>query len=137
MSQPLTNERWEELKELYGDNAYLMIYSQITALCGTNFHDNEMVEIRLHNPDYATLMLKKSAALPFDAKRAANGDKVQWVAFDELVDCTVFSVNVTGMAVIKINDFNSAFSVNVNNLVMKYPPKSTNNKPTTTGEPPC
>jgi hypothetical protein len=134
MSQPLTPEKWEHLKEKYGDDTYLMIYSQITALCATNFPSNEMIEIRLHNPDYATLMLKKSAALPFDLERAKAGDEFecfygsQWYSvFYEDVTFYELGLDLEQNWMLESGE----------NLRMKHPPKSTNNKPTTTGEPPC
>ena len=118
MNEQLTTEKWEELKELYGDNAYLMLQREYvvknnwTDLTGN--HEFESNHSRL----------KTSAALPFDLERAKAGDVVE-AHFSEKEGWMSVSfskeTNVSGMyAFVRNEKISYHWS---DDLRMKYPPR--------------
>jgi hypothetical protein len=79
----MTKGQWEELKRIYGDNAYLMVgggvtyedcYGEISFSGCVDMQEDTTFDEFINSVDSA--WVKQSAALPFDLVAAKKGDDV-------------------------------------------------------------
>ena len=126
MNQPLTHEKWEELKELYGNNAHQLIESgQLTM--NTHYQNavsNEHVEKWLRAGSRMVTRVKQSASLPFDLERARDNCEVEAInPRSKKWEIVRFLHGGTSIE-IEYLDYNQIVFVTANDLRMKYPPKA-------------
>jgi hypothetical protein len=135
-NQKLTTEKWDELKEMYGDNAYLMV--SVRCLDGGSWNtcvSNQHLIAVMDECENMEYVIKDSAGLPFDLERAKAGDAVEVYSEPHLDWITVERIKKSyDYYVVKTRAGKKC--VGEHFLRMKYPPKA-NNKSTTTGEPQC
>ena len=125
MSQPLPHEKWEDLKELYGDNAYLMCeYLGSRTMNWCDYCHNQHVQDHIDGYDYfQERRVKNSASLPFDFKQASDNCEVEAINPRTKQWETVRFLHGGTSIEIEYLDNNQIVFVTANDLRMKYPLK--------------